>query len=130
MKPYRRPVEREELIASCFALLPALLVLLERGSALAIAYLGALATSIAYHRSDEERWSKLDHAFAYSVIGSNLYMARETPIGYVLAGSSAIASGLACYVLAHLVTYPRFHALWHAFAGLGGFILAIGYEPK
>lgn len=96
---------------------------------LALPYAAATATAMAYHRSEERAFVRLDHGCAYSVIAVNVWMLlHASRITYALAGSSLIMLGLACYFRAHERAYEKWHTLWHLLSGMGGLFLALAYR--
>ena len=113
---------------SSLAFVPAIVVLAQAGSPLALVYLASLAATVAYHVSRETRWREVDQVLAWAVMGSNATLAVWTrdPL-WTLAGVFWAAVAVACYRAAKEGSYDRWHALWHVFSGTACWSFARGY---
>ena len=115
---------------SSMAFVPAILVLAQARSPLALVYAASLAATLAYHLSRETRWRDVDRALAWGVITSNLWLAVCTcEPAWTLAGVVLVIVAVACYRAAHGSAYHRWHALWHVASGAACWCFAKGYLP-
>lgn len=113
---------------SCVAFLPVIGLLSQAGSWLVVPYAGSLVAMLAYHLSSEQRWRRLDHVFAWSVIVANAWLAVGTrSVGWTSAGLALVAGSLAFYRQAHRGPYHAWHGLWHLSSGAACFCFARGY---
>lgn len=113
---------------SSVAFLPAILVLSQAGSPLALVYLASLAATFAYHMSRETRWLNVDRSLAWAVMGSNVMLAVWTrdPL-WTLAGVFWAAVAVAFYRSAKKGSYHLWHSLWHVASGVACWSFARGY---
>lgn len=92
----------------------------------AFAYTCLLLASALYHAFAEKRFSKLDRACAYTVMGWNTYV-FITCFGVLsVAGAVFAAIALCTYALARQHSYRDWHSVWHVLSGCAGlsFVLA------
>lgn len=112
---------------SSLSLVPAAVLLAAHGQALAIVYLASTVVTIAYHRSRERRWRRLDHALAWGVIGANSWLALCTnSFAWTCAGLASVCVALWFYARAKRARYAFNHGWWHLWSGLGCFAFAMG----
>lgn len=123
-------MSRKLSLWSTLALLPATFLLAGSKSVLALVYAASFVTTLAYHASFETRWRKLDHLFAYGIIGSNTWMSLHAQLPAVAGlGIVLVLSALLAYFDArgNPERYDSSHALWHVLSGLAGACFSYAY---
>lgn len=123
-------MKRKLSMLSTAALLPAMLILAFANSLLAAVYAASCIVTLAYHRSEEQRWRKTDHVFAYGVIASNTWMTLHSKHpAWALCGVGFVLIALVAYRDARRNPhrYDASHALWHVLSGFAGTCFALGY---
>ena len=117
-------------IWSTLALLPVTVLLAVHGSFLALSYCASMLITFAYHASNEQQWRRVDHVFAYGVIGSNAWMTFEThSFAWTAVALAMVVISLRFYHLAKTRhdLYDWWHGWWHLAAGAAGWCFACGY---
>ncbi len=110
------------------AFLPAVMLLAAVGSPLALIYAASFVATLAYHLSAEQRWRRVDHALAWTVIASNSWMSINTQSVYWTSlGLALVLVSLFFYRQAHRGSYHLWHSLWHLAGGAACFCFALGF---
>lgn len=123
-------MKRKLSMLSTAALLPAMVILALANSLLAAVYAASSIVTLEYHRSEEQRWRKTDHALAYGVIASNTWMTFQSRRPFwALCGVGFVLIALVAYRDARRNPhrYDASHALWHVLSGFAGACFALGY---
>jgi len=127
------PVKRflHPTVWSSLAMLPAAALLASRGAFLiAAVYSASCVAAVLYHLHAEERFVKVDHALAWTVIASNCVMClQSSDLVISLAGVFTVVVALIFYRAArsHRYRYSFWHSLWHLACGLAGWFFVLGY---
>ena len=112
---------------SSAAFVPVVAVLAWARSWLALVYLASMVATLAYHRSRERRWRRIDHALAWGVIGANAWLALRTgSLAWTCAGLASVCIALWFYARAKRGQYDRRHGWWHLWSGLACWAFAMG----
>lgn len=110
------------------AFLPAVLLLAQTGSPLALVYAASFVATVGYHLAAEQRWRNLDLALAWSVIATNGWLALQSrSVDWTASGLVLVLVSLAFYRQAHRGHYHLWHGCWHLAAGAACLCFARGY---